>query len=308
MRIMILGAGVQGTLYGVRLALTGHDVTLVARGKRAEDLRRYGAGIQDALNGRADTVQLPIIERLPPDTRADFCLVAIRREQLLEVLPELAAARAISRIIFMVNHANGSEEIFKAVGRTRVVLAFPGAAGSVAGRVVRYTEVSEQPTAVDASARDVISLFRGADFLVAGIANMDAWLRRHAVFVTAVVGAIYEAGGEARQLAANRERIRTFILAVREGWAVLDRRGVGPAPLALRTILCWVPVPLAIGYWRRLLAARGELYFALHARHAPAEMAALAADIRELLDKVPTPCLDRLYTAINRASATHILK
>jgi hypothetical protein len=36
--------------------------------------------------------------------------------------------------------------------------------------------VFEQPTAVDARARDVISLFRGANFLVAGMADMDAWL------------------------------------------------------------------------------------------------------------------------------------
>jgi len=31
----------------------------------------------------------------------------------------------------VVNHANGSEELFKALGRKRVVLAFPGAAGSI---------------------------------------------------------------------------------------------------------------------------------------------------------------------------------
>ena len=35
MTIVILGAGVQGTLYGVRLARAGHSVTFVARGKRA---------------------------------------------------------------------------------------------------------------------------------------------------------------------------------------------------------------------------------------------------------------------------------
>jgi hypothetical protein len=40
MRIMILGAGVQGTLYGVRLARAGHDVTLIARGKRVEELQQ----------------------------------------------------------------------------------------------------------------------------------------------------------------------------------------------------------------------------------------------------------------------------
>ena len=42
-RILILGPGVQGTLYGVRLALAGHNVTFVARGKRAEELKSRGA-------------------------------------------------------------------------------------------------------------------------------------------------------------------------------------------------------------------------------------------------------------------------
>ena len=77
---------------------------------------------------------------------------------------------------------------------------------------------------------------------------MDAWLRRHAVFVTAIAGALYEAGGDARRLAANAEGVGTFILAVREGWSALDRRGVKSAPLALRTIFCWAPLPYAVGY------------------------------------------------------------
>jgi 2-dehydropantoate 2-reductase len=268
-RIVILGAGVQGTLYGVRLARAGHEVTLIARGTRAEELRERGAIIEDAMSARTDTVQLPITERLTPDTHADLCLVAIRREQINEVLPDLVAASAIGRFVFMVNHANGSEGMFKALGRARVVLAFPGAAGSIEGGVDRYIEVSEQPTAVETSARDVISIFRGAGFRVSRVQEMDAWLRRHAVFVTAVAGALYEAGGSAGRLAANPEGVSTFILAVREGWAALDRRCVKLAPLALRTIFCWVPLPFAILYWRRLLdSSRGKLYFARHARHA----------------------------------------
>src|SRR6202042_3715612 len=119
---------------------------------------------------------------------------------------------------------------FGALGRTRVVLAFPGAAGSVDGGVVRYAEVREQPTAVESNARDIASLFQKAGFRVAPTADMDAWLRRHAVFVTAVAGALYEAGGDAGRLAATRESVR--ILAVREGWSALDRRGVKLAPLA----------------------------------------------------------------------------
>jgi 2-dehydropantoate 2-reductase len=48
MKIVVLGAGVQGTLYGVRLARRGHDVTFVARGIRAAELRGRGAAIHDA--------------------------------------------------------------------------------------------------------------------------------------------------------------------------------------------------------------------------------------------------------------------
>lgn len=304
MRIIILGAGVQGTLFGVRLARAGHDVTFIARGMRSEELRRLGAVIEGALDLRTDTLQLPVAERLEPDIRADLCLVAVRREQITSVLPTLSAATSITRIVFMVNHANGSEELFKALGRKRVVLAFPGAAGSIEAGVDRYVEVSEQATVVEAKALDIISLFEGAGFRVAPVKDMDAWLRRHAVFVTAFAGAIYEARGDARSLGANRERVRDLILAVREGWSVLDRRGVEPAPLPLRMIFCWIPLAFSTTYWQRLLSStRGELYFARHARHAPTEMAALATDVRELLDGEPMPHLARLFAAIDRAKA-----
>jgi len=156
-------------------------------------------------------------------------------------LPTLPAATSIGRIVFMVNHANGSEELLKALGRKRVVLALPGAAGSIEAEVDRYVEVSEQATFVEVNALDVISLFKGSGFRVAPVKDMDAWLRRHAVFVTTFAGAIEEAGGDARSLGANRERVRDLILAVREGWSALDHRGVEPASLALRTIFAGFP-------------------------------------------------------------------
>ena len=116
-------------------------------------------------------------------------------------------------------------------------------------------------------------LIRDAGFRVALVRDMDSWLRRHAVFVTAIAGALYcvERRCEPTSIGlttGGERRIR----AVREGWAALDRRDVAPAPLALRAIFRWVPLPFASAYWRRLLRSRrGELYFALHTRHAPLE-------------------------------------
>jgi ketopantoate reductase len=65
LRIVILGAGVQGTVFAVRLAIAGHQVTLVSRPERAIELRQGGAAIQDVKTMRICTKMLPVLERLP---------------------------------------------------------------------------------------------------------------------------------------------------------------------------------------------------------------------------------------------------
>jgi 2-dehydropantoate 2-reductase len=304
MRIVVLGAGTQGTLYGVRLALRGHSVTLVARGRRAAELRRQGAVIEHALSGQRHAIPLPVAEELSPNLPADFCLITVRREQMMDALPPLQAARGVARAVFMVNHASGSGALFAALGRERTVLAFPGAAGGIEDGVDRYVEIPEQPTIVETVATDLAETFRDAGFHTVTERDVDSWLRRHAVFVTAAVGALYEAGIDTRRLSSDRSRLRVFVRAVREGWAAMDDLGVAPPPLALRAIFRWVPLPFAVRYWGQLLASpRGEYYFARHARHAAREMAVLAADVRALVPEISMPHWDRLRAAIDTAAA-----
>jgi 2-dehydropantoate 2-reductase len=300
--IVVLGAGVQGTVFGVRLAERHNNVTLIARKDRAQQLRQSGATIQNIETSETTTTFLPVLESLPSSCSADLCLVTVRREQIATVLPDLVRATAIRRIVFLVNHANGSESIFADLGRSRTVIAFPGIAGTGPEcGVVRYVEIPRQSTAVESGAQDVVSLFRQADLRVDAISDMDSWLRRHAVFITAIVGALYGNGCDAGRLARNREAVRGFILAVREGWAPLDDTGAPSAPFALRTILCWVPLRFSIEYWCKLLASsRGEIYFAGHARHAPREMASLAADVRTFVSAVQAPELYELLGSIDQ--------
>jgi len=299
LRIVILGAGVQGTVFAVRLAEAGHQVTLIARPDRASKLRDSGATIQDFSTMRVSIARLPVLETLPPELVADMCLVTVRREQIEAVLPILAQASSIPRIVFLVNHANGSAGLRARLGPSRTVIAFPGIAGHQDGAVIGYIDIPQQRTAVDATAQDVISLLRDARFPVDAVADMDAWLQRHAVFLAAIAGALYQNDCHASRLAQNPEAVRRFIVAVREGWAALDRQRVKPAPFALRAIMCWVPLWIAARYWGNLLASpRGNLYFARHTRHAAAEMAALAADVRSFLRDGEAPTLNGLLAAI----------
>jgi 2-dehydropantoate 2-reductase len=299
-RIVVLGAGVQGTVFAIRLAMVGHQVTLVARPDRAAELRREGASIQDASTSLISTRMLPVLEKLPPDLVADMCLVTVRREQMETVLPDLLKASAIAQIVLLGNHANRTDHLLTVLGRSRTVLAFPGVAGYREAARIRYIDIPQQHTAVEKRAPGVGSLFREAGFRVDSVPDMDAWLQRHSVFITAMAGALYENGCDASRLAQNTETVRRFVVAVREGWEAQDRKRVGAAPLALRTIMCWVPLSLSVRYWSRLLASsRGDLYFARHARHAPAEMASLADDVRSSLRESDASQLQRLLVSID---------
>lgn len=299
MRIVVFGAGMQGTLYGVRLAHVGHDVTLVARGRRAEQLRHNGAVIENAFTGARVVGRVAVVHALDPDTKADLCLVTVRREQLADAWENVSAARGLARVLIMVNHAGSVSSAFDARDRTWSVLGFPGAAGSIEGGIDQYVEIPQQPTVVDYSAPEIAVALRQAGFKVTLVADVGSWLSRHAVFITAIGGALCESGIDAKRLGGSSERIYAFIRAVREGWAAMDRRGIGSAPWALRAIFQWVPLRFAAAYWSRLLQSqRGEYYFARHIRHSVKELAALCADVRSLVPMEQLPALSRLHAAI----------
>jgi ketopantoate reductase len=125
---------------------------------------------------RISTKVLPILERLPSDLAADMCFVTVRREQIESVLPDLAGATSIPRVVFLMNHANGSDNPLTFFEPSRIVLAFPGMAGYRETSIIRYLDIPQQHTVVEERAQDVVSLFRDAGFAVEAVRDMDAWM------------------------------------------------------------------------------------------------------------------------------------
>jgi 2-dehydropantoate 2-reductase len=303
--IVVFGAGVQGTLYGVRFARAGHAVSLVARGARAAELRAHGAVLEAALDRRpqVERLRLPVSEGLRPQMHADLCLVTVRREQLEAALPELTRASWVARFLIMGSHVGDSQALFAALGRERVVQAFPGFAGTPENGTIRYVEIAQRPTALDGTARDVCNLLRHADLRYSAVHDMESWLRRNAVFLSAVFGALYLAGADARRLGGDATLVETLILAVREGWAALDARRVGPPTPEMNAIFRTLPLAFARTYWRELFtSARGDYYFARHARRSASEAAAVADDVLALLGQREAPYLRLCCAAIARAA------
>lgn len=315
MKILVYGAGVIGSLYTAKLQESGHHVTLLARGARLADVRRHGLVLDDVVGGSRLTIQVDTIEGLGADDHYDLAIIAVRRDQLADVMPDLAANRQIPMMLFMMNNPGGSARLVEALGEDRVLLGFPGAGGTREGHVIRYALIKQQPTTLgEVNGRqtgrllDVAKAFRASGFPVAISRDMDSWLKTHAFFVTAIGGAIYLAGADCRRLSQDGATLALMIMGVREGFAALRALGMNITPFPLMLLFTWMPRFFAVYYWRRFFASTIADYVVDgHARTAPEEMRELARDCWGLLEKsgVKAPALFQLYRAIDVYAGKH---
>ncbi|GAB4573209.1 MAG: hypothetical protein Kow0077_14930 [Anaerolineae bacterium] len=303
MRILVAGAGVLGSLFAVRLHAAGHEVTLLARGKRLEEIRAHGIVLEDARTGVQTTAQVPVIEALATDDRYDLILVVVRKNQVADLLPALAANESDS-VLFIGNNVAGPEPYIAALGRERVLLGFGLVGGAREDHVVRYATLMDAPQLIfgelDGKTTPRTQQIAAA-FLHAGIEPvispaMDAWLKSHWAVVGPVAYAIYACGGDVYRLARTRDARVLIVRAIREGFRVLGALDIPVTPPALRLIQ-FVPetvLILALAAW--LADDRADLIVARHALVARDEVALLADEFQALKRQaaVWTPALDRL--------------
>jgi 2-dehydropantoate 2-reductase len=308
-KILVYGAGVIGTLYAARLQEGGNRVTVVARDQRLADIRRYGLALEDIFGHGQSTTHVDTTERVGPDDQYDIALIAVRRDQVASIVPELTANNRIPTLIFMLNNPTGSSDLAQALGRDRVLLGFPGAGGTRDGHLVRYAMIAQQPTTLGEldgkrtpRLRRLVETFRQCGFPTTTSRDMDAWLKAHAFFVTAISGAIYIAGGDCRRLSEDKATVALMAKGVREGYSAVRALGLSVAPFALKVLFTWLPPTFAIYYWRNFFASKmADYVFGRHARAASREMRELANDCRSLLEKsrIEAPALRELYRAID---------
>jgi 2-dehydropantoate 2-reductase len=183
MNILVYGAGVVGTLYAARLRGAGHEVTILARGSRLADIRRDGLVLEDVVAGNRTITRVAVAERLLAEDSYDMALVAVRRDQLASIMPDLASNRVIPFVLFMLNNPQGSVGLLDTLGSERVLLGFPGAGGTLEGQVVHYAMIAQQPTTVGEPSgkqstrlRFLAEALRGSGFRTRMENNMDACL------------------------------------------------------------------------------------------------------------------------------------
>ena len=238
MKIAILGPGAIGSTFAFHLARAGHDVTVIARGKRLAWLERERA-IVTTTNER---VPVEVSAALDPTTPWDLVLVSVLESQVDAVLPVLRQSAA-KQVMFMFNTFAPLDRLRDVVGADRFRFGFPAILaelvdGRLKSKVIARSALAPQLTLVTDPAWAHVFSQAGIDTDTQP--NMHHWLRTHAVLVVPMMilfDRVYRRGkglswAEARELA----------LGLAEGFALLRSLGNPVTPSGL-AVLDTLPTP-----------------------------------------------------------------
>lgn len=313
MKLLVYGAGVLGSLYTARLYQCGYDVTLLARGKRYDEIKAQGVILEGALSGERTVSRVPVCQTLEADDDYDLIIVLVRGDQVGELLPLLAANRHSKAVLFMVNNPSGYDEWTDAVGRERLLLGFAGAGGTRKNGVVSYHVVSPllQPTTLaeldgrkTERIKAVASIFRNAGFATAICSNMEAWQKTHVAWVSPVANAILAAGGDGKALSQRPDLLSLLVESIHESFAVLRQLDVPITPSKMKMI---TSVHKSLTRYVFKVWSKTQHFDTIATRHTLAaygEMKLLSDELQAIARSamLRTPALDQLHQYMLDAS------
>lgn len=235
MKIAVVGTGGIGSTFAFQLAHAGHEVTVVARGKRLEQLQRDQAIVSAA--GKRAAVR--VSAALDATTAWDLVLVTVLASQVDAVLPALAASAA-KTVMFMFNTFESLDRLRDAVGSARFAFGFPAILasledGTLTSEIVNRGMVT---TVTDAAWAKV---FTDAGIVAVAHPDIESWLRTHAAFV--VPAMIASVMAHTRRAGVSWTEAMKLARAIEEGFRLVRRLGntITPAPMV---VVSRLPTPM----------------------------------------------------------------
>jgi 2-dehydropantoate 2-reductase len=244
MKILVLGAGVLGSYLAHVLHCGGSDVTLLARGKRLEELRNKGLVIRHYLQFRTTKDNIGLTESFGKSDAYDIVFVLLRRNQLDSLLPRLCENEGSSLYVIVGNNVNAPEtqRYIDEHSKTKknVVFAFQGTGGRREnGRVISFHwglsshkgRMMSGSLAGGDSCRPLLEkAFSGTHFHFNYTEKMDEWLKSHAAFILPIALACYYTNGNLKRIAGDKKFLNLMIDAIDDAYRILEACGYSVEP------------------------------------------------------------------------------
>ena len=288
MRIMIFGAGVLGCNMADSLFRAGKDVTLLARGKWAEQIKSNGLRIKNMFSPRAAVSRVPVVTELAPDDIYDVILVVARYTQL-ETVIDVLKANGSQNIVFVGNNVRASETADR-LPEKNVMFAFTNAAGhresdrvvSVDLHKITIGQISGAPS----NERLIGEIFNGTKYKVTYEPNMGDYLLCHAAFVIPAVFACYKTDGILKKLKKDNAYLNRLIDANIEGYRAIKNAGHEILPKSDSDFEGAAYRKTCFRFFKLMCATvLGKICASDHAMNAVDEMSALNSDFKKFMDE-----------------------
>ena len=312
MKYVFFGAGIIGSVYAAKLHEAGIDVTVVARGKRLEDIKKHGIVLEYFGTGKQTVTPVKVVEEIPSDEYYDVCVVSIQNTQVESALPTLAKNPHIPTFLFMHNTVNGFGPLIEAAGRDRVLIGHANIGGERTDHIIHYMAsqsmtMGELDGMESERLKHIAAHFRAEGFGVVFNKNIDAWKRYHMAFGCPMVNAMYMAGNCNYRLSRNSEALRKFLRGIREAFKVLQAHDFPVEPKRIRLLMA-LPGFLLVPLFKLVFGMKiMDIGGARHARNAREGMVHLSEELLALAGSagVDTQVLRELHQYAVQPS-THI--
>ncbi|QNR68820.1 ketopantoate reductase family protein [Paenibacillus peoriae] len=239
MNILVYGAGVFGSYLAHELVRGGNNVTILARGRRADELQKNGNVIRHYFQLRTTVDKVNVIRELKPEDVYDLIFVVMKYPDFQAVLPVLAENHS-RHVVIMGNNANPFEmqDYLHANSpvEKKVAFAFQTIAGwRETGRVICLHGPTGQMIigglGENLSWHSIIDqAFVKTKYKLTYYINMDEWLKSHFVMILPLnlIAASYD--GNLRKAAKDKKLLNHVIDAIDEGHQVLEKLGYTVTP------------------------------------------------------------------------------
>ena len=288
MKILVYGAGVLGCNLARNLFRAGKDVTLLARGNWAAEIKQNGLRVKDKFSPRVSVSRIPVVTKLAPDAQYDVIFVVLRYTQLDSALDTLRENQT-KNIVFVGNNVR-PRALAATLPEKNVLFAFALSAGHRESDRMVSIDLKKitigQLSGAASNAGLIGEIFRGTKYKVVYEPNMEDYLLCHAAFVMPAVFACYKTDGNLKKLRGNTTYLNRLIDANIEGYRAIKNAGHEILPKADADFESKKYRKTCLRFFKLMCATSlGKLCASDHAMNAIDEMSALNRDIKRFFDE-----------------------
>lgn len=288
MKILVYGAGVLGCNLARNLFRAGKDVTLLARGNWAEEIRKNGLRVKDKFSPRTSVSRIPVVTELKPEEIYDVIFVVLRYTQLDSALDTLRANQT-KNIVFVGNNVR-PRALAASLPEKNFLFDFALSAGHrepdrVVSIDLKKITIGQLPGAAS-NAGLIGEIFGGTKYKVVYEPNMEDYLLCHAAFVMPAAFACYKTDGNLKKLKGDTAYLELLIDANIEGYRAIRNAGHAILPKADADFESEKYRKNCLHFFKLMCATSlGKLCASDHAMNAIDEMSALNRDLRKFFDE-----------------------